>query len=105
MEGWNLVDGTPPSPVNEPPLGPAAPPPPTSTSTGQHGAGDATLAELIGANVVGELEGIARDLDKTHTLLCLTEPGTQFLLRRDLAAQIRRLAKIAAGIRKVMGES
>ena len=27
VEGWNLVDGTPPSPVNEPPLGPAAPPP------------------------------------------------------------------------------
>lgn len=55
--------------------------------TGDHGAGDATLSDLIAANVAGELEGIAVDL---------FGGGDE--------ANAARLRKIAAGIRGLEGK-
>ena len=54
--------------------------------TGDHGAGDAGLTELIAANVVGELESIASDL----------------CWGMNCRRQAIRLRKIAEGIREAM---
>lgn len=64
----------------------------------RHGAGDAGLTELIAANVVGELENIADDLQLIYADVRFQRPESGALVQ----SCSQRARKIAAGIRTAM---
>lgn len=68
--------------------------------TGDHGAGDAGLSELIAANVAGELENIADDLRLIHADVRFQRPESAALV----SSCSQRAYKIAAGIREALDQ-